>query len=1439
MRLGILVAMTLLALLACTGGVLALDRPMISDVFFYWYTWDKAKELGGWLGGVYYTPLVGYYDSPTYEDELRELWLASEWGMTEHFIDYWGGDWRDTEGKPREGIIFRAAETLQQEGYDVHVSYYQDGTNFEMHDFAANLDDGRDFYRGLAPYAQSPVWPTINGDPVWLVYGRNGSPRPSEDAAAFREYLRRQYTSVENLNKAWGTQLASFEEANLAPGASGRQSADSIRFIYSDWEQQMARFRERVRERTGLPGVRLSFDVGYWPFDGGGYSAFAKTFGGPHSYGGIFGQPEDQDVARFIQSVVAKWYGTAFFDHFKNEYHDWNTEGRTPGMEYSPDPANFDRFWVGALLRNSEALLHMSWNEWWEGSNMEPSVELGKKWAEKNLFYSTLMKMCFPSLRHYDEGAQMAVLLNDWAAPAGADDEEMEQTVQALRLLGVRFSLIPDEFVSAERLGRYQVVIAPSCGVGFGQNAEGEPVLEVLLRWARESGHTLLISDFPQAREQLRLETQSPPSAAAGGNLNLFVDVGADNDDDYLASGYSGREDWGELPPGKFGASEGRHTVRWTPGAGSQTVLMLPASPERDHLLRFAGDAIWDNEMEVRVEGAPVGTVGILPGRNEYEIAVPASAIGGRSMVEVRLVYAKARIPGELAPERFGGEARVCDLALDWLQWSTANMPRSTENVGHRRSLTIVPDLLAGSSDSRGAFAPTLEQWVPHVPLRLPEGARLLSHYDEDKAPREFLMGFGEGSILYVNGPISLDLPPRWLGYLLANGCGLRWQPPVRALGKDDRVIGSVLSAGSTKIVLAYNYGDEPAQIQVAPPHEDLPLSEQCVLAADGMGLVESGPPPAWAAGGSPQSLIDSESVGLRDRIGHYAVYQFAFAPVRVETESPLTVGVGGSLQVHASVENLTRQSVTVQLSFKATIPSITGTPVSVGLAPRERKGIVLPLWTSERVDWGIKSVLIEIKWDDGVAYLWRPLEVLPPPQINLATSVVDSADPQLALVSAPNPYMRPERAENTVVSVGGRDLRVGRLEAASPATVRLPLEDVPVDSPRLDTLKVTVRYETDSGPKAEEHEVAVARYPRGDAGEASEGQRRIFLFNPTVFPAERSVYSMPAAKDLPAGTYVVSENGRSAPAEVFEGRLYFPVAASPHSAQSLILQPSSNPTTDLVVKPLDLGTGRGRLIVSNDFYSCTLDEARGGVMTSFISKRTGLDYAADSFGAAVGQWSNPKAPMPAHNAADYIAEQKVFQRDSPQKVRLVHSGPALVVAEVQASLTPTRQAHQRYTFFAGADHFLLSSWLSCDERAAAEEFVLCDARLRAGSLTKIFPGFSGMEGTLGKEAVHAGFRQHAGPPPHLTTLFNHRDYSEAISLFPLAHDGVDRYRQGFWPAPRGKPGICEFAEVEYIGLKQSVQYGVSLLVQVHPGYHLQAKQAEECRNGLWAKLVP
>jgi hypothetical protein len=1399
------------------GPAAALDRPWIGDVFFYWYSWDGEEKLGNWTGGVYHTPLVGYYDSLSYEDNYRELWMASEWGLTHHFMDYWAPTWKDRAGQPREALLMRAAEQLQQEGYDIFMAYYQDGEDFEMQDFAANMNPGRDVYLGLKNYASSPAWPKLHGRPFQLVYGRNGQPKLTPDQAGFREALRERYGTLEALNQAWGSSFQSWEEVRL-DFSSGQPRADSIRYQYQVWERDWARLEERVRDVHGFPGFKASFDVGYSPYQGFGYSNFARVFGGPHSYAGIFGPPHEQDIERFIQSIVAKYYDTVFFDHFKNFYHDW--EIRIPGTAYPPEPLHFDRFWVGDLLRYAEAVLHLSWNEWWEGSNLEPCYEYGKTYCEKNLFYATLMKLAFPSIRNYARNARVAVLLNDWQFLVGARDQaDLYETLRILRERSIPFDLIPDDFVTLEKLAPFKLVIAPSASVGFGQNAANESISQVLQRWLEgASGRHLIVSGCPEWATLLGLQPLPEPAAegATGPDMNVFIDVGEEGDDRFLVEGASQRENWGQLPPEAFGATDRALTVRWTPAVGEATTFVLPASPNRDHTLRLAGSAIRSNLVTVRVNGQYAGTFALSEGYNQYEGRIPAAALGGRRLIELQLVYARRHVPQEIDPQRWPNEARVCNLALDWLQFSTANVKASRE-----QNFTFPEEQIVFSADAPGPLANrTLTlPYRPHARLTHPQ-ATCLARYTTDQAPHTLLLPVGKNQVAYVNGSLGSVLDRDYLDTLVTQWA--QAQGPHRILGES--VQGTVLVAGRTLLALAYNNDITQARpVKFRLHTAQQPVAEVRRLSVDGR------------PGGEVDCRTEAGKLAFEDTIRYYGVYEVVLCPVRLETPE-LLLHPGEKRAFPVTLTNRTATPVAGTVRLESIIPTLGSDTVSFNLPPQTSQKFDLPLEAKPTVDWGLKTVTFKLTTDQGSAYFWRTLQVERNPDLQPTVTALSSRQPQLPVGNVENGFIRNAPARNVRLQRGGpgnAEEVASYGDIQSGATSLRPFPVAEAAEPGITEQSVQLVYDLWGQTVERPLQIRVAHFPllRERPAEApAEAVARLLVANASDDYLENYVLTLPLADlHLPAGTppallFVREASGNVVPSQVDFGREFSCLTMlPPRSVVTLwICQGESEPApTDLQIESQDLGSGHGLLKLRNSVLSLTLDEAQGGTATSLISQATGQDYGAGSFGVAYGSFGTFDPFKPAVTTSQFIREKKVYQRETPGKIRLTARGPLRAVVEVEWRDAQIR-AQQVYELRAYADHFRLQSRLVPQRTLEAAEIVVVDGRFRRNRLTKIFPNFTGLPEAFAQNNPHAGWRQAPYVPP-VATLMTLPDCPESLSWVVRHRRGVDGFRQGFWPEKRPEPGPAVYGQVEYLAHGRGL-VELEVYVKLHRGHQRVAQ---------------
>ncbi len=1423
-RRGYLTVCALLVALAATPA-LALDRPWVSDVFFYWYTYDRDTELGGWMGGVYNTPLGGYYDSPRYADNLASLHQASEWGLTHHFMDYWGHGWKDDRGNPREDVVMRATEDLQKRGYNIRMSFYQDGTDFDMARFSRNLEPKRDTEFYLQRYGQSPALPTIDGKPVFLIYGRNGSPKTDATDEGFQSALRERYRTVAALNARWGTGFKDFREVKLDFGARGHLRAESIRYQYAVWAEEIGRTNAVARERFKLPGCVFSWDIGYRPFRGWGYTNQARVFAGPHSYGGIFGVPHDADCERFIQAQVAKRTDTVFFDTFKNFYHDW--EIRIPGTCYSPGFCAFDRFWVQALSHYSEALLHLSWNEWWEGSNLEPCYEFGKTYCEKNLLYSTILQQCFDSVHNWNRGARVAVLLNDWHwLVGGRHPEDIYACIQALRRNCLRFDLVPDDDVTAQELGQFDVIVAPSGGEGFGTNRAQEAILPLLLAWAAERPtRRLILDDFPTAGKELglALAPPRPGTLPMGGDMSLFVDVGTEEDEWFVVDGVSGREDWGQLPADKFGAAREKHTVRWTPGSGLTTSFRLPFSPGRDHVLRLMGSAIWGNRATVLVEGTRAGEFEIKPGDNTYEVPLPARVVGGRALCELTLQYAAANIPLERDPGRYPGEGRACNLALDWLQLATANLPFSRE-----QNYRLPEEGVRFEPGAAGFPAGQTLATADARHMAVADAGTVLSRYTSDGFARDMVVG-AAGNILFVNGLLGGVTDAGYLDGMLRGWAGCR--PELDIAARD--IIATPLKAGETDIIAAYNYAaPETRDLTLTLPQTaDNPIVELRALAHDSQTHL-----PLSGEAAAPDPCV------VRDKLQFCAVYQVTRGPVAL-TVPALALAPGQTKPVGVTLAHRrgggATEPVAGTVRLLSHLPSLTSDVASFRVGPGAATTVALAITARPDIDWGTKTVVFDVEVGGRHSYFWRSLLVNRLPELQVTSGVVDAANPQATLTAVPFPWAQDAAAEDVRVRVGDKQVSVGTVAPGRGVPFTVPGCPPAGPTARLVELPGTVDYTVGGVPHSARLPLACVtcptRFPR-----TADAVAPLVVTNPHAEYLENALVSVELADRVPAGkpAYVREAGGSVVPSQVVGSTLYWIAMLPPKSATvyTLCAGTAPQPGTDLRVE-----TGADGVTVQNSNLLLGWSSQAGGTLTTFRSLATGRDYAAGSCGGGIGEWGKFNPLKPATNTVEFVGqEKKAWQRNitGPVRLRPGLRGPVIATVAVEAVLNATIYV-QHYTLGAFQHDFLVEAEVTAPEPMA--EIVALDVRLARNQLTKIFPNFTGIAEGFTSDQPTAGWREAPGVPPY-ATFMTPGEFAESISVSPretrqgpqeAAASGVagvpadagggtrvpgaNKFRQGFWPARRPQPGPVTQAQIELIAT-DARRCQVAARILVHPG---------------------
>lgn len=1374
----------------------AQDRPIVGAAFFYWYEWDGMAQTGSWPSGLYNTPLYGYYSSARYGDNHRSMRLAADWGMTDLFIDYWGRGWLDNEGKPRELLLLRAIEELRSRGYGIHLSMYQDDEDFDMDDMAANVAPGRDLRWWLDELAASnDAWTRFRGRPLGLIYARNGTPAPSEDAAAYRRFLRDRYGDLAALNRAWGATLDSWDEVRVE-ARPGRSWADLGAFRRAEWQRRWDDLQARVRAETREPGVELSFDTGYEPYPWAGIDGFVSLFGGPHTYAGPY-TPEQQLAERLLYHAAARNRGRLSFDHHKSYYHDW--EIRIPGFSWWSEPHRLDRSFVAALTNHATSTFHMSWNEWWEGSNLEPSHEFGKAPCETNLLYSTVIHECYDSLARPEAEARVAFLANEWPFRLGHPGwSEVLDALTLLRRWGVPFATITGSPLEAD-LEPYDVIIAPTGGVGFEEDDE---VAELLLGLARR-GKTVVTSRWPRMRERLDLPLRDAAAAAGKGEpFNAFFDIGAEPGDACLIDGYSVAEAWAHLTSYDGGPA----TMRWTPAVGNALLMRLPVSPGQEHVLRWAGAALRPHSMSVLVNGHEVAETPVAEGYGRYEARLGQDVIGHAAMATVTFLYRPPLVPQQFDPASYPTEDRACNLALDWVQVSTPDIAEAaTRPVGVRQGLQV----RAESGALRG-----LPSWTDTGADRDPLGdaGEVLSRAVDDGIPRDVRVAWGDGAIVYVNSSLAgCDSAPYRRGWLPAV-TGLTGEPLARGEG----CIGVALRMGDTRIIPLLN-DEAPTQRREI---------EALVRVPAGLSATAR----AIRRDGSADRTVPLTRWGplyrLSDAIETFGLYEVCPGPLAIEPE-PLELVAGATRPWRIGLRNPTRADVDAEVSLRSIVPTLAAPSVRVTVPARSAARVDLMVHAREDIDWGHKTVVLRVLTGDSDARTVRTITVRPLPDI-VSPAVPEPATPGNAvpICLLDNPLLAPAPAENVTVTIGGQVttaplLRPGeRLLATVGEYPLLAAATTGLGAAR--TQVETVRYECMGVPL--EGRIAVRTVIEPQAATPLGARWKIVAYD----HEQRDHAPVCLALDLPGVPAdhrggALRDAGSSVVPHLWVGDTLYALTTIPGGAgRCLYLCEGEDeaPACDLSLTAERLGTGAGSVTVANGFYSITLDEAAGGCASHLVSAATGADYGASTFGAGAGRFRIEPLLSTTYGDSTSVVDEFAWQRQGRGSLRVLAGGAGDPVIVVEARSEAPVAAVQRYTFMASTPWFIVESTVTAPSGSPAE-LVALDCRLERGRLTKISPNWVGIVEEFSQEHPHFGWRESTHLPETMTFMEAPvPENPEAWTVALLRHEGLTHIRQGFWPSRRMEPGRCRYAELELVARPAPRQATVRAAVIVHSGHH-------------------
>jgi len=318
------------------GGPLFLPRPAVpQEVLAFYYPWygladGPSGEMRVWdQYPPVRTPLSGFYDSHDPAAVVRQIRDARAAGIDGFIVSWWGID--DFTDRALRQAVLPAAE---QEGFTVTIYYENFGRSQEqiVQDFAYLIQE----------YGPSPAFLKVDGRPVLFIYRTVFVVDQS-----IWEYV------FQNLD-AQG--LACFCVAD-GIDATYHPGDDQFRYIFDLFQ-----------------GVHLYAPLGYLS-DVYSPDYLSRLYASNALEAAVNGLLFAATVSPgFDNSSWAPAYG-----------QDELIIDRKAGQLYR-------RTWDAALASNPHWILITSFNEWPEGTEIEPSQELGQQYAQLNKEFVTIWK---------------------------------------------------------------------------------------------------------------------------------------------------------------------------------------------------------------------------------------------------------------------------------------------------------------------------------------------------------------------------------------------------------------------------------------------------------------------------------------------------------------------------------------------------------------------------------------------------------------------------------------------------------------------------------------------------------------------------------------------------------------------------------------------------------------------------------------------------------------------------------------------------------------------------------------------------------------------------------------------------------------------------------------------------------------------------------------
>jgi hypothetical protein len=360
---------------------------MLGAYYYLWYGKPTPPILGmgDWRSGYTNHPLLGEYNSRDFEVVNKHFDWANESGINFFAIEWTGlHTWEDITLRDHYLVNQKTSEIKFCIHYDSYFALNKLATplSYNFNDqYSTFKTKGQKFledFEYLADnYFQHPQYLKINGKPVVIIY----------NVSAFRnvsKYFEKLKTNIEKRN------IELFLIADVICWAGVKLSRNNLSFLWRTAPRETLEVFWRAIRRFSPKSYESDFSLSKY-FDAiTGYNMYAVNRITPD-----FLKNVDKVYQKFWQ--YAKKQNLYFIPTIIPGYDDRNLKGLNRPILERKDGEFYKEFWQIAqkyLDPSLKMVLITSFNEWHEGTEIEPSKEYGDCYLKlTNSFSSELRNL--------------------------------------------------------------------------------------------------------------------------------------------------------------------------------------------------------------------------------------------------------------------------------------------------------------------------------------------------------------------------------------------------------------------------------------------------------------------------------------------------------------------------------------------------------------------------------------------------------------------------------------------------------------------------------------------------------------------------------------------------------------------------------------------------------------------------------------------------------------------------------------------------------------------------------------------------------------------------------------------------------------------------------------------------------------------------------------